>query len=174
MLWWTLGLIAAVVAGPHAIKYDILQTEMDGDVRISTVRVDMQFSAGSTTEMKFLLSDNAIMGAQFTDESIRDQAVYPGFAIMQSSLFLDRKLQRALQIGLGIGTVPTFLRSHGVPTDAIELSKSTVEMAAKYFEYEDCRDSECPRGWTKVMDGLEFLQQTPSTKYSLIIIDVYT
>ncbi|OQS07753.1 hypothetical protein THRCLA_00252, partial [Thraustotheca clavata] len=33
---------------------------------------------------------------------------------------------------------------------------------------------ECPRGWTKVMDGLEFLQQTPSTKYSLIIIDVYT
>ncbi|KDO23730.1 hypothetical protein SPRG_10508 [Saprolegnia parasitica CBS 223.65] len=164
---------AALAANPSASTFDILETRLEGETRVSTIRADMDF-ASSTVEMQFLLSDHSIMGAMFMEDGIREQAVYPGFAVMQSSIFLERQLDRALQIGLGVGTVPTFLRTNGVPTDAVELSAATVEMAASYFEYDDCRVAPCPRGQTYVMDGLQFLADEPTSTYDLVIIDVYT
>jgi hypothetical protein len=135
----------------------------------------------TTVGMLFLLSNRSIIGAQYEDPQLKDQAVYPGFAIMQSSRFLDRTLKRALQIGLGIGTVPTYLRQHGIPTDVVEISEGTVEAAAVYFEYERCTASStdqasCTNGKTVIMDGLVYLKRKMSVKpvYDLVIVDVYT
>lgn len=66
----------------------------------------------------YLLYDETIIGAEFDDPELRLQAAYPGFAIMQAAAYLDRTFTRAAQIGLGIGTVPSFLRAKGIPTGA--------------------------------------------------------
>ncbi|OQR95318.1 hypothetical protein ACHHYP_20006 [Achlya hypogyna] len=169
-----MAVVMTVAANPTAVSYDIVETRLEGATRVSTVRAEMAF-ASSNVGMQFLVSDDSIMGAQFTDAELAHQAVYPGFAIMQASLFLDRSLRRALQIGLGVGTVPTFLRQQGVATDAIELSQATVDMAAAHFGYELCTGEACPRGWTRVMDGLVFLDDDAApTSYDVVIIDVYT
>lgn len=69
-------------------------------------------------QVMFLLYDETIIGAEFDDPDLRLQAAYPGFAIMQSAAYMDRKFEKAAQIGLGIGTVPSFLRHMQIPTGA--------------------------------------------------------
>lgn len=64
----------------------------------------------------FLLYDETIIGAEFDDPQLRSQTAYPGFTIMQCAAYLVHKPRRALQIGLGIGSVPSFLRQQGIPT----------------------------------------------------------
>jgi hypothetical protein len=66
----------------------------------------------------FLLYDETIIGAEFDDPYLRKQTAYPGFTIMQCAAYLTRKPTRAVQIGLGIGSVPSFLREMGIPTGA--------------------------------------------------------
>ncbi|KAF1332589.1 hypothetical protein FI667_g3504, partial [Globisporangium splendens] len=128
----------------------------------------------------YMLYDETIIGAEFDDDDYRWQTAYPGFAIMQSAAYLDRKFTHAAQIGLGIGTVPTFLRGKGIPTDVIEISDAVVTQAANYFQYERCEDDDpedCVNGKTFVADGLAFLRQEPKSeadKYDLFITDVYT
>lgn len=126
----------------------------------------------------YLLYDQTIIGAEFDDPEYRTQAAYPGFAIMQSAAYMDRTFSKAAQIGLGIGTVPSFLREKGIPTDVIEISDAVVKQAANYFQYERCEDDDpedCDNGKTFVTDGLAFLQQQPEKpQYDLFIIDVYT
>ncbi|KAJ0400386.1 hypothetical protein ATCC90586_011511 [Pythium insidiosum] len=132
-------------------------------------------------QVLFLLYDQTIIGAEFDDPILREQAAFPGFAIMQSARYLDRDMRRALQIGLGIGTVPTFLRNEGIPTDVVEISERVVRQAADYFQYDRCAADDddldaCPRGRTIVMDGLEFIHDNaPETPlYDVFTIDVYT
>ncbi|GLD97678.1 hypothetical protein PINS_up006368 [Pythium insidiosum] len=132
-------------------------------------------------QVLFLLYDQTIIGAEFDDPYLREQAAFPGFAIMQCARYLDRDVRRALQIGLGIGTVPSFLRAKGVPTDVVEISERVVRQAAEYFQYERCEaeDDEldaCPRGRTVVMDGLAFIRDhAPETpQHDVFTIDVYT
>jgi spermidine synthase len=128
----------------------------------------------------YMLYDETIIGAEFDDDDYRWQTAYPGFAIMQSAAYLDRTFTHAAQIGLGIGTVPTFLRGKGIPTDVIEISDAVVTQAANYFQYERCEDDDpedCVNGKTFVVDGLAFLKQEPKSeadKYDLFITDVYT
>lgn len=139
----------------------------------------------------FLLHDETIIGAEFDDPYLRQQTAYPGFTIMQCAAYLVRKPTRAAQIGLGIGSVPSFLRAAGIPTDVVEISEAVVQQAARYFQYERCASAArqadvdaavamadaCPRGETFVMDGLEFLARERADgeqPYDLFIVDVYT
>ncbi|KAI9921146.1 hypothetical protein PsorP6_001849 [Peronosclerospora sorghi] len=139
----------------------------------------------------FLVHDDAIIGAQFDHAWLRHVTAFPGFAIMQCAAYLARTPTRAAQIGLGIGTVPTFLREHDIPTDVIEISEAVVTLAETYFQYDACRvleddddDPVCEQGKTFVMDGLAFLSRSPETlrlqthassrPYDLFLVDVYT
>ncbi|POM63411.1 Spermine/spermidine synthase [Phytophthora palmivora] len=131
-----------------------------------------------------LLYDETIIGAEFDDPYLRKQTAFPGFTIMQCAAYMQDKPTRALQIGLGIGTVPSFLREMEIPTDVVEISEAVVTQAADYFQYEWCQedfDEECPQGRTFVMDGLKFLASKPEElgvdgehPYDLFIVDVYT
>ncbi|RLN72973.1 hypothetical protein BBJ28_00022838 [Nothophytophthora sp. Chile5] len=143
----------------------------------------------------FLLYDETIIGAEFDDPALRRQTAFPGFTIMQCAAYLARRPQRAAQIGLGIGTVPSFLRAMGIPTGrletlgyVVEISEAVVQQAAAHFQYEWCPQpqeeeeeptADCPNGRTFVTDGLQFLTQAPSdvgvaAAYDLFIVDVYT
>ncbi|KAK1932066.1 hypothetical protein P3T76_012566 [Phytophthora citrophthora] len=141
-----------------------------------------------------LLYDETIIGAEFDDPYLRKQTAFPGFTIMQCAAYLEKKPTRALQIGLGIGTVPSFLREMDIPTDVVEISDAVVTQAADYFQYEWCprlidedeeeEDEKCSKGRTFVMDGLKFLASKPTElgveteeeehPYDLFIVDVYT
>jgi len=150
--------------------YQVLKKLNEDESVLSVVRSD---------GVRFLLVDQTIIGAQFEHESYKDQAAFPGFAIMQASLYLNRNIHRAAQIGLGVGTVPTFLRQHGIPTDVVEISDGVVTLAEEFFEYERCEKSgnnACPNGKTYIEDGLVFLKQKVPLKprYELFIVDVYT
>ncbi|GAB9474098.1 hypothetical protein Gpo141_00011238 [Globisporangium polare] len=149
--------------------YEIVSTIVEDDSDVVVVR---------RNQVVFMLYDETIIGAEFDDPDLRLQAAYPGFAIMQSAAYMDRKFEKAAQIGLGIGTVPSFLRHMQIPTDVIEISDAVVRQAANYFHYERCEaedPEECVNGETFVADGLAFLQQTPEKPvYDLFIIDVYT
>jgi spermidine synthase len=142
---------------------------MENDSPVAVVR---------RNQVLYLLYDTTIIGAEFDDPYLRLQAAYPGFAIMQCVLYLDRQVDRAIQVGLGIGTVPSFLRASGIPTDVVEISDAVVRQATNYFQYEKCEPSdpeECTRGTTYITDGLAFIDDAPAEPvYDSFIIDVYT
>ncbi|DBA00485.1 TPA: hypothetical protein N0F65_002728 [Lagenidium giganteum] len=179
LLLWCAAVLAvafAPVAADETVSYEILSKVREGDSVVAVVRQQ---------RIMFLLYDQTIIGAEFDDEWLRKQAAFPGFAIMQASAYLDRKIAKAAQIGLGLGTVPTFLRDHGIPTDVVEISDAVVRQAANYFLYERCEEDDpedCDNGETFVMDGLAFLNdRTPprddknqEQRYDLFIVDVYT
>ena len=74
--------------------------------------------------LQFLTSGASVVGAQYLAAEFRDQAAFTGFAVQQSVLFARPTSRRALQLGLGAGIVPTFLREHGLRVDVVEMSES--------------------------------------------------
>ncbi|KAF4039937.1 putative S-adenosyl-L-methionine-dependent methyltransferase [Phytophthora infestans] len=176
VLLWT---AAAQPAGTH------LEPATD-DAYDMVSRIDVDDSVVAVVRRNgvlHLLYDETIIGAEFDDPYLRKQTAFPGFTIMQCAAYLERKPTKALQIGLGIGSVPSFLREMDIPTDVVEISEAVVTQAADYFQYEWCEEDECPQGRTVVMDGLKFLASKPEdldietdteNPYDLFIVDVYT
>ncbi|KAG7380328.1 hypothetical protein PHYPSEUDO_007300 [Phytophthora pseudosyringae] len=187
-------LLASVAAQPAGTR---LEPAAD-DVYDLVSRLDVDESVVAVVRRNgvlHLLYDETIIGAEFDDPYLRKQTAFPGFTIMQCAAYLEVKPTRALQIGLGIGTVPSFLREMDISTDVVEISDAVVTQAADYFQYEWCprsrdeededdveEDERCPNGRTFVMDGLKFLAskptdlggQTDEHPYDLFIVDVYT
>lgn len=125
-----------------------------------------------------MLYDTTIIGAEFDDPYLRKQAAFPAFGIMQCVAYLDHTKDRVMQVGLGIGTVPSFLRDHGITTDVVEISNAVVRQATLHFQYDRCTNEdpqECVNGETFIIDGLEFIDAyPPEPQYDVFIIDVYT
>ena len=109
LLVWVIGWHVLVKHWAAAIDtaYSVVDRINEGDAVVAVVR---------RHGILFLLYDQTIIGAEFDDPEFRNQAAFPGFAIMQSAAYLAVKPTRALQIGLGIGTVPSFLRAMEIPT----------------------------------------------------------
>jgi len=78
--------------------------------------------------------------------------------------------KRALNIGLGVGTAPSAMIAHGIPTTIIELDPVVHEFALKYFDF--------PSNHTVVVgDALQVVQQmitNVNSRYDIIIHDVFT
>lgn len=189
LLLLVLSLVSTAWAQPAGDRYP-LATD---DVYTVVDRIDEDESVVAVVRRNgvlFLLYDQTIIGAEFDDPYLRKQTAFPGFTIMQCAAYLSRKPSRAVQIGLGIGSVPSFLREMDIPTDVVEISDAVVTQAADYFQYERCpqeddEDGHCPNGRTFVMDGLKFLDSKPvdlgiqeeedeEHPYDLFIVDVYT
>ncbi|KAF4320390.1 hypothetical protein BBO99_00004306 [Phytophthora kernoviae] len=198
LLLLTLLLLSCVAAQPAGTRYPPATDDQYTVVN----RIDEEGSVVAVVRRNgvlFLLHDQTIIGAEFDDPYLRRQTAFPGFTIMQCSAYLTKRPNRAVQIGLGIGSVPTFLREMDIPTDVVEISDTVVTQAADYFQYERCpqqiddeEDDEevesehCPSGRTFVMDGLDFLSSKPvdigvqedddekDNPYDLFIVDVYT
>ncbi|KAE8998551.1 hypothetical protein PR003_g20555 [Phytophthora rubi] len=188
-------LLSCVAAQPAGSR---LEPTAD-DVYTVVSRVDLDDSVVAVVRRNgvlHLLYDETIIGAEFDDPHLRKQTAFPGFTIMQCAAYLKDKPTRALQIGLGIGSVPSFLREMDIPTDVVEISEAVVTQAADYFQYEWCprpdedededeEEQKCPNGRTFIMDGLKFLASKPQDlgvqteneeehPYDLFIVDVYT
>ena len=94
-------------------RYTVVRRMDEGDAVVAVVR---------RNELLYLLYDETVIGAEFDHPTVRDQTVFPGFAIMQCAAYLQDKPTRAVQIGLGIGSVPTFLRAMAIPTGSTALA----------------------------------------------------
>ncbi|TDZ29016.1 Polyamine aminopropyltransferase [Colletotrichum spinosum] len=76
----------------------------------------------------------------------------------------------ALNIGLGIGTLPAALVAHGISTTVVEIDPVVHEFASKYFQL--------PSNHTPVIaDAVSYtakLAQDPDARYDYIVHDVFT
>ena len=95
--------------------------------------------------LKLLTSGHCVIGAQFLQPELRDQAAFTGFALQEALLFVNRSMQKVLQLGLGAAVVPNFLRDHGLKAgeaaiwawksqvDVVEMSPIVARMAEAHF-----------------------------------------
>eukprot|EP00936_MAST-01D_sp_MAST-1D-sp1_P000963 g963.t1 len=141
-------------------------------------------------EWIYLVGQRSVLGAQALEIERRAQPTFAGFAVMQCVRFARPKARRALQLGLGAGTVPTYLRRHGIPTDVVEINWHVIIAARKYFEFDACdsvtsdsigdnHDFTCSRGRSFHRDALSFIERgTPDQalvhRYDIVLVDVYS
>jgi spermidine synthase len=117
----------------------------------------------SNRSVRFLRSDHSIIGAQFTSDGS------PGFAfvhVLEAVRFLRPHTQSALQIGLGIGSLPRALSARGVRFDTVEIDPAVARFAQQYFGFQ-------PNGALHAEDARTYLRHTQRT-YDLVIHDTFT
>jgi spermidine synthase len=71
-----------------------------------------------------------------------------------------------LEIGLGIGSLPSILTARGLDVDVVEIDRAVVRAAREYFGFST-------RGETFVEDARTFLRRT-ERRYDLIVHDTFT
>jgi spermidine synthase len=113
--------------------------------------------------VRLLRSDHSILGAQF----LRDHSA--GFAflhLMEAVQFARPRARSMLQIGLGIGSLPSSLQEGGPSVDVVEIDPAIVRFARRYFGFST-------RGETFVEDARTFLRRT-ERRYDLVVHDTFT
>src|SRR6266705_5614770 len=77
---------------------------------------------------------------------------------------------RILVVGLGGGTLPTFLRKHypSAAIDVAEIDPDVVDVAKKFFGF---REDERMRA--HVGDGRRFIENVPQPYYDIIYLDAF-
>ena len=92
-----------------------------------------------TDTHKMMLMNSTVIGAEYIDSFARDQAAFSGMALMQAVWFMvsqtGARPASALCVGLGAGTVPSFLISKGVDVDVVEHSRAVLQAAESHFLY---------------------------------------
>jgi SAM-dependent methyltransferase len=113
--------------------------------------------------VRFLRADHSVIGAQFT----RDRS--PGFSFLhqlESVRFLRPDAKDMLQIGLGIGSLPSALMPYGIKADVVEIDPEVVRFAREYFDFSTLGD-------VYVEDARTFLGRI-DRRYDLIVHDTFT
>lgn len=85
-------------------------------------------------------------------------------------LALPDRLRRMLVVGLGGGTLPSFLHRHyrDAAIDVVEIDQGVVDIAKKMFEFK-----EDERLKVHVADGRRFIEGVRASSYDLIILDAF-
>lgn len=133
----TLLCVLFALTGNTASEINFVKYHEDSDFGVvEVIDYDVQ-SQDDTPGLRLLRCGDAIVGADFLakEEYGIDQSAFLNFAIHQSVTFKDPKPQRVLQLGLGAGTVPSFLRVQNVVADVVEISPEIIDAAELYFDY---------------------------------------
>lgn len=113
--------------------------------------------------VRFLRSDHSILGAQFRADGS------PGFAfvhVLEAVRFLRPQARDALQIGLGIGSLPRALIPHGIRFDTVEIDPAVARFATQYFGFQ-------PNGDLHEEDARTYLRHT-RRQYDFVVHDTFT
>ena len=117
----------------------------------------------SNREVRFLRADHSIIGAELLEDHS------PGFAfihVLESVRFLRPQAKDVLQIGLGIGSLPSILGERGLLADVVEIDPAIVRFARDFFHFST-------KGQVHVEDARTFLRLT-DRRYDLIVHDTFT
>src|SRR5271156_1058062 len=136
-------------------------------------------------EFRVMRCDHSLLGGEWTTPPPKGQSprvkepIFAIFAMLEAVRLVEPEAgkprlldsqKRALNIGLGVGTAPSAMIAHGIPTTIIELDPVVHEFALKYFNL--------PSNHTVVVgDALQVVQQMTTnvnSRYDIIIHDVFT
>lgn len=113
--------------------------------------------------VRLLRADHSIIGA----EAVRDHSAAFGFLHQLEALrFLRPHAKDMLQIGLGIGSLPTALAREGIRADVVEIDPAVVRFAERHFGFR-------PTGTVHVEDARTYLRRA-DRRYDLIVHDTFT
>ncbi|MBI2316996.1 MAG: fused MFS/spermidine synthase [Betaproteobacteria bacterium] len=99
-----------------------------------------------------------------------DHLELPYARVAMAGLALCEDPRRILVVGLGGGTLPTFLRRH-YPTatiDAVDIDPKVVDVAKRFFGF---REDERMRAY--VEDGRRFIERVAQGTYDVIFLDAF-
>ena len=98
-----------------------------------------------------------------------DHLELPYAPVMLSGLALCPEPNRVLVVGLGGGSIPSFLHKHYPKTrvDAVEIDPVVVEVAKQFFGLNEDETLK-----TYVQDGRQFIEERPNT-YDIIFLDAF-
>jgi spermidine synthase len=98
-----------------------------------------------------------------------DHLELPYAPVMLSGLALCPEPKRVLVVGLGGGSIPSFLHKHYPKTrvDAVEIDPVVVEVAKQFFGLNEDETLK-----TYVQDGRQFIEERPNT-YDIIFLDAF-
>ncbi len=90
--------------------------------------------------------------------------------VMLSGLALCPEPKRVLVVGLGGGSIPSFLHKHYPRTriDAVEIDPVVVEVARQFFGFSD---DETLKAY--VQDGRQFIEERPNA-YDMVFLDAFS
>ncbi|KAF4595856.1 spermine/spermidine synthase [Ophiocordyceps camponoti-floridani] len=122
--------------------------------------------------------DHSILGGDWINERGRalSEPIYGVFVMLEAVRLAERddpppdKEARALVVGLGVGTTPSTLVTHGINTTVVEIDPVVYEFAVKYF---DLKENNAP----VLEDAVSYtssLSATAPQSYDYIIHDVFT
>jgi hypothetical protein len=136
-------------------------------------------------EFRVMRCDHSLLGGEWKTPPPKGQSprakepIFAIFAMLEAVRLVEPEAgkprlldsqKRALNIGLGVGTAPSAMIAHGIPTTIIELDPVVHEFALKYFDL--------PSNHTVVIgDALQVVQQmitNMNSRYDIIIHDVFT
>ena len=98
-----------------------------------------------------------------------DHLELPYAPVMVSGLALCPEPRRVLVVGLGGGSIPSFLHKHYPKTriDAVEIDPVVVEVAKQFFGFREDATLKA-----HVQDGRQFIEDRPNT-YDVIFLDAF-
>jgi spermidine synthase len=112
---------------------------------------------------RLLRADHSIIGAEF----MRDHSAGFSFLhLLEAVQLLRPQAKDMLQIGLGIGSLPSVLARRGIRTDVVEIDPGVVRFARRYFGFS-------APGQTYVEDARTFLRHC-ERRYDLVVHDTFT
>jgi MFS family permease len=113
--------------------------------------------------VRLLRADHSIIGAQY---NLDHSAAFDFLHLLESVRYIRPGARDMLQLGLGVGSLPTALRSAGMRTDVVEIDPQVVRFAQEHFGFS-------PAGDVLTEDARTYLQRTRRT-YDIIVHDTFT
>ncbi|KJZ74663.1 hypothetical protein HIM_06013 [Hirsutella minnesotensis 3608] len=122
--------------------------------------------------------DHSLLGGDWINHrgGKLSEPIYGVFVMLEAVRLAERanpvadKDARALNIGLGVGTTPSTLVTHGINTTVVEIDPVVYEFAKKYF---DLKENNPP----VLQDAIAYTRQLAATapeSYDYIVHDVFT
>ncbi|KAM0250361.1 hypothetical protein ACHAQJ_008669 [Trichoderma viride] len=129
-------------------------------------------------KMRVLRADHSLLGGDWVEwrGNQMTEPVYAVFVTLEAVRLVEREVPladadaKALVIGLGIGTTPSALVSHGIETTVVEIDPAVYEFAQKYFELKENHPA-------VIEDAVKYTTRAANeTKeiYDYIVHDVFT
>lgn len=136
-------------------------------------------SVVETDDHRFLLSNEDIIGCEHRHAEARNQMAFSAMALMSVISFLLPTPANALCLGLGAGTVPSWLRSRGITTDIVEHDAAVIRLAEQRFLFGAAADSDGigrsggDSGHVHEDDALQFVAAKNSKRYDVVLSDLW-
>ncbi|KAI9207034.1 S-adenosyl-L-methionine-dependent methyltransferase [Polychytrium aggregatum] len=148
---------------PTETKYHLLARAETSSGFVSVIEDPTKFDG-----LRVLRVDHSLIGSAYTSYDF--ETAFHSFYYMDFVRFVERehtRHEKALAIGLGIGTSAKALMNHGVYVDVVELDKQIFQYAQEYFDFPEPSS-------VYFEDGRKFVEKTQADTYDYVIHDVFT